>query len=150
VLPYIVVDASVAGAWSFAEPFSTQAQAVLAAIRNHHVNALVPHRFAEEVLRLCQKKTLPPPTGASILPDDAWDRFLDVVTSPIVFLPSGELHERGWQLAFATGLTTHDALYLAAAEYWQAELWTLDDRLAGPIPGAYANVRDLRSTSFPY
>jgi predicted nucleic acid-binding protein len=147
---YIVLDASVARAWSFSEPFTSQAQAVLAAIEDRRVIALAPDRFADEVLRICQKKALPPPVGASIAPDDAWLRFLEIVTSPIVLLPSEEVHERAWQLAFAAGLTTHDALYLALAERWGAELWTLDDLLAGPAAAAYAASRNLRLTPFPY
>ena len=147
---YIVVDASVAGAWSFAEPFSTQAQLVLAAIETHRVIALAPDRFSEEVLRICQKKMLPPPSGAGVSQVDAWTRFLEVITSPIVLLPSDELHERAWDLAVAAGLTTHDALYLAVAERWGAELWTLDDVLCGPAASRYAAVRDLRSARFPY
>ncbi len=63
---YIVVDASVAGAWSFTEPFTAAAQAVLASIEAHRVVSLAPDRFTEELLRLCQKKTLPPPIGASV------------------------------------------------------------------------------------
>jgi predicted nucleic acid-binding protein len=144
------VDASAAGAWSFTEPFSNQAQAVLTAISHRRVIALAPARFVEAILRLCQKKTLPPPVGASIAPDDAWERFLDVVTSPIEFIPSDVLLERAWELAVATDLTTHDALYLATAEQWAAELWTLDDRLAAPSMLAYAAVRNLRLTAFPY
>lgn len=147
---YIVVDASVAGAWSFTEPFSSQAQTVLTAISNRRVIALAPARFVEEILRLCQKKTLPPPVGASISSGDAWDRFLDVVTSPIEFIPSDSILERTWELAVATGLTTHDALYLATAEQWAAELWTLDDRLADPSLLPYADVRNLRLLAFPY
>ena len=147
---YIVVDASVAGAWSFSEPFTAAAQTVLAAIDTRRVIALAPDRFNEELLRICQKKTLPPPTGARVPPDDAWDRFLDVVTSPIVFFPSDELHERAWQLALTAGLTTHDALYLALAERLGAELWTLDALLAGPAAARFAMVRDLRVTPFPY
>lgn len=130
---YIVVDASVAGAWLFAEPFSANAHPVLQAIEDHRVIALAPDRFAEEVLRICQKKTLPPPAGASIPVSDAWGRFLEVMTSPLVVLPSDELHERAWQLASAVGLTTHDALYLALAERWGAELWTLDHVLASAV-----------------
>jgi predicted nucleic acid-binding protein len=145
--PYIVVDASVAGAWSFTEPFTTSAQAVFAAIDAHRVVALVPDRFNEEVMRLCQKKAL---ATTSITPDDAWDRCLEVITSPIVFLPSDELHVRAWELAFAARLTTHDALYLALAERWGAELWTLDDALAAPPAARFAAVRDLRSVPFPY
>lgn len=150
MLPFIVVDASVAGAWSFTEPFTVHAQAVLAAIEKRRVVALAPDRFAEEMLRLCQKKTLPPPVGASITLSDGWDRFLDVVTSPVNLLPSIEVHERAWQLAFAARLTTHDALYLALAERWGAELWTLDAVLCGPAAASFAAVRDLRSTPFPY
>jgi predicted nucleic acid-binding protein len=147
---YIVVDASVAGAWAFPETFSLLAQPVLAAVAANRVTALAPDRFVEEVLRICQKKILPPPTGAGVTPADAWERFLEIVTCPIVFLPSDELHERAWQLALNTGLTTHDALYLAAAERWEAELWTLDVELASPALSAYAQVRDLRTVGSPH
>jgi predicted nucleic acid-binding protein len=147
---YIVVDASVAGAWLFAETFSTKAQSVWDAVEKHRVNALVPDRFAEEMLRVCQKKTLPPPVGELISPANAWNQYLEVITSPIVFLPSNELHERAWELAFTAGLTTYDALYLALAERWEAELWTLDDLLCGSSAAAYATVRDLRTQVFPH
>lgn len=150
MIPFIVVDASVAGAWLFAEPFSADAQRVLEAIDARRVIALAPDRFAEELLRVCQKKTLPAPAGAGIAAPDAWDRFLDVITSPIELLHSDELHERAWQLAFAAQLTTHDALYLALAERWSAELWTLDDLLAARGSAIYTNVHDLRSTPFPH
>jgi predicted nucleic acid-binding protein len=147
---YVVVDASVAGAWLFPEAYSANAQPVLAAIDARRVIALAPDRFAEELLRVCQKKMLPPPDGAGVAPADAWERFLDVVTSPVEFLPSPELHERAWRLAVAARLTTHDALYLALAEGWGAELWTLDDLLAARGVLVYPGVRDLRTTAFPY
>ena len=148
--PFIVVDASVAGAWLFAEPYSANAQPVLAAVDARRIVALAPDRFAEELLRVCQKKTSPPPSGAAIPPADAWNRFLDVVTSPIELLNSDELHERAWELAHAAQLTTHDALYLALAERWGAELWTLDDVLASRGATIYAPVYNLRTTAFPY
>jgi predicted nucleic acid-binding protein len=148
--PFIVVDASIAGAWLFAEPYSVNAQLVLAAIDARRVIALAPDRFAEELLRVCQKKTQPLPAGAAIALNDAWVRFLDVVTSPIELLNSDELHEHAWQLAFAARLTTHDALYLALAERWGAELWTLDDLLAVRGMSVYPAVHDLRTTAFPY
>ncbi len=148
--PFIVVDASVAGAWLFAEPFSPEAQLVLAAVDARRVIALAPDRFAEEMLRVCQKKTLPPPDGAGIVPMDAWERFLDVITSPLELLDSEEFHQRAWQLAFTAQITSHDALYLALAERWGAELWTLDDVLAARGPRAYRAVYDLRTMAFPY
>src|SRR5437879_4531842 len=104
---YVVVDASVTRAWLFPEPFSLKAQSVLAAISANRAFAIAPDRFVEEVLRICQKKTLPAPMGAGVPPADAWDRFLDAVTSPIDLLRSDELHERAWQLALAAQLTTH-------------------------------------------
>lgn len=146
----IVVDASVASAWSFAEPFSTPAQSVLNAIEAHRITPLAPDRFAEEFLRVCQKKTHPPPDGAGLVPDDAWESFLDVVTSPIVLLPSGDYHEQAWKLALEAKLTTHDALYLAVAERWAAELWTADDHLATRGSLTDITVRHLRDHPFPY
>jgi len=71
---------------------------------------------------------------------------------PLYLFPSQELHERAWQMAVTTaGLTTHDALYLALAERWGAELWTLDGGLSAPaVLATYPNVRDLRTMLFPY
>lgn len=147
---YVVVDASVAGAWLFPEVYSANAQPVLAAVEARRVIALAPDRFGEELLRVCQKKSLAPPDGAGVAPADAWERFLDVVTSPIEFFPTPELHERAWQLAIAARLTTHDALYLALAERWGAELWTLDDLLALRGAVVYPAVYDLRAFAFPH
>lgn len=147
MLPYVVVDASVAGAWSFTETYSPQAQLVLAAIDGRRVHALAPDRFQEEVLRICQKKILSAPIRAT----DAWDRFLNIVTLPFLFVPSDDLHEHAWTLTLShPGLTTHDALYLALCEQWGAELWTLDDKLAACSAVSPAHIYDLRYTSFPY
>lgn len=147
---YIVVDACVASAWSFAEPYSLQAQRVLEAIVKNRVNAWAPERFVDEVLRVCQKKTLPPPGGVSMSAADAYEHFEDVVTLPIVLMPCEELRESAWNLAITTPkLTTHDALYLALARDWGAELWTLDAGLAS-TSAIYPFVHDLRTTAFPY
>jgi len=151
--PYIVVDASLAGAWLFAEPFSVLAQPVLDAVSHRRVIGLAPDRFEEELLRICQKKLRPPPIDAGLTPADSFGRFLDLMTAPIplYLLPSQELHERAWQMAVATpGLTTHDALYLALAERWGAELWTTDGVLGNSTAAMYPNVRDLRYDVFPY
>ena len=53
--PYVVIDASVAGAWLFAEVLSARAEPVLTAVRKRRVIALVPDRFEGELLRICQK-----------------------------------------------------------------------------------------------
>ncbi len=150
--PYLVVDACVAGAWSFSETYTPQAQIVLRAIEDRRVIAVAPDRFSEEMLRICQKKTqIPSGNGLSVTTQDAWARFLDVMASPLVFHPSGELHEDAWNLAIqVTGLTTHDALYIACAKLWGAELWTLDARLAAVPQTIFSEVYDLRSETFPY
>lgn len=151
--PYIVVDASVAAAWLFAEAYSAQAQPVLDAIAGRRVIGLAPDRFEEELLRVCQKKLRPAPDGAGLHAVDSFGRFLELVTAPIpmYLLPSQELHERAWQMSVATpGLTTHDALYLALAERWGAELWTTDEKLGSRGVAVYPRVRDLRLVPFPY
>lgn len=150
-LPRVVIDACVAGAWSFSEVHTQAAIPVLDALQHTRILALAPDRFEQELMRVCQKKTLPPPIGASIAPADAWARFLDVVTSRIEFVPSAGLEERAWDLAMATPrLTTHDALYLAVSEARAAELWTLDSVLAAGSPACQVVVMDLRTTPFPY
>ena len=147
--PYIVVDACLAGAWSFPEAYTPQAQIVLTAIETRRVIAIVPDRFAEEILRVCQKKTTS--VGASLTAASAFERFLDIMTSPLVFHPSEELHEQAWRLATTIpGLTTHDALYLACAMLWDAELWTLDAKLAAVDSNVYGKIHDLRFEGFPY
>jgi len=154
MVPYIVVDASVAGAWSYNEPYSAPAARVLAAIVARRVIALTPDRFGEEFLSICRKKVRPPHEGGlSLPPADCWGRFEDVLTTPmpLYLVPTPELHERAWQLSLSmTRLTIHDAIYLALAERWGAELWTLDDVLGGPAARTYAAVRDLRRHDFPH
>lgn len=155
MIPYIVVDASVAGAWSYNEPFTSRAVPVLAAILARRVFAIAPDRFEEEFLSICRRKVRPPNEGGlSLPPADCWSRFEDILTAPMPFylLPARELHERAWQLSLAvTGLTVHDALYLALAERWGAELWTLDDVLGGlGVAAVYNNVHDLRTQAFPH
>jgi predicted nucleic acid-binding protein len=154
MIPYIVVDASVAGAWSYNEPFSAAAARVLDAIVGRRVIALAPDRFEEEFLSICRKKVRPPNEGGLSLPAaDCWSRFEDVLTAPmpLYLVPARELHQRAWQLSLSVSrLTIHDALYLALAERWEAELWTLDDVLGGPAAATYAVVRDLRQHAFSY
>jgi predicted nucleic acid-binding protein len=153
MVQYIVVDASVAGAWSYNEPFSAQAVPVLAAILDKRVIALVPDRFEEEFLSICRKKVRPPPEGLGLAVADCWSRFEDLLTTPmpLYVVSSRELHERAWQMSLTVPrLTIHDALYLALAERWGAECWTLDDVLGGPGAAGFAAVRHLRDHAFPY
>ena len=153
MIQYIVVDASVAGAWSYNEPFSARAVPVLAAIVARRVIALAPDRFEEELLSICRRKVRPPPDGLGLPAHDCWARFEDTLTAPMPFylVSARELHERAWEMSLAVArLTVHDALYLALAERWDAELWTLDDVLGGATAGAYAAVRDLRWHAFPH
>ncbi len=153
MVQYIVVDASVAGAWSYNEPFTSHAVPVLSAIVGRRVVALAPDRFEEEFLSICRKKVRPPPTGLGLPAVDCWDRFEDILTAPMPFylVSARELHERAWHMSLAVaGLTVHDGLYLALAERWDAELWTLDDVLGGPAAAAFDSVRDLRHHSFPH
>jgi predicted nucleic acid-binding protein len=126
---------------------------VLAAIVARRVVALAPDRFEEEFLSICRKKVRPPPDGLGLRAADCWSRFEDVLTAPMPFylVSSRELHDRAWQMSLAiAGLTVHDALYLALAERWGAELWTLDDVLGGSAASTFAVVRDLRRHPFPY
>ncbi len=98
-------------------------------------------------MRTCQKKTV----SRLFSQADTLYMFLDVVTSPIVLLPSYVVHERTWELAFELKLTIHDALYVAMAERWDAELWTLDREMGAPlVTSRYPNVHDLRTEPFPY
>ena len=154
MIPYIVVDASIAGAWLFSEQFTSEAKPVLEALVAQRVIGLAPDRFEEELLRICQKKTLPPPEGAGLSPDQCFDRFQDLMTSPIPFylLPSQELHEQAWEMATTIPkLTTHDALYLALAKRWSAELWTADSDLAGQdVRTVYGKIYDIRSEPFSH
>ena len=127
---------------------------MLRAILGRRILALAADRFEEEFLSTCRKKVRLPNEGGLSLPSAyCWEKFEDTFTTPmpLYLLPSRDLHERAWQLSTAvTGLTVHDALYLALAERWDAELWTLDDVLGGPAAAAYARVRDLRRIAFAY
>jgi len=147
VRPYVVIDACVFGAWTFNEPYSLAAIKVLDAIEDYRIYPVVPDRFTNEVLRICQKKYTS--VNATVSAVSCWQQFQDTLSLSILLVPSDTLHQQAWNLSLTTGLTAHDALYLAVTQEWDAELWTLDDRLANVPRTVYKYIYDLRTDFSP-
>lgn len=147
---YIVINACVAGAWTFKETYTTQALSILDAIESYRVYPVVPDRFYIEALRICQKKTMKD-NSRPVSDLDAWQRFELITALPILSVPlDSSFYMNAWNIACAANLTVHDALYVALAQEWHASLWTLDAGLAGTPTTVYSDVFDLQTVMFPY
>jgi predicted nucleic acid-binding protein len=68
--------------------------------------------------------------SGEVAPDDAADALDAVLDLPIAVEPDADLHREALAAARRFGLpAAYDAHYLAVAERWRADLWTVDRRL---------------------
>lgn len=119
----LVVDASAIAAIVFAEPESPQVLARLAG-----EDLIAPQLLGYELANICATKMRRSPAEvARLLAQLATFSRLDIELVPVD-------HDAAAALAAVTGLTAYDASYLWLARTFNAELVTLDRRLAPAQP----------------
>jgi predicted nucleic acid-binding protein len=134
--PRVVLEVSAALLCVLDEPGSSRADAVLERMQAGVV--LAPDLWLAEVANAVWKSTR---RRLKPLPPELAAELLDTLQSmPIRLLPHMPLMARALDIALLTGLTVYDALYCAAAEREDAELVTLDRRLAGAAIALGLNV----------
>jgi predicted nucleic acid-binding protein len=135
--PRVVLDAGAALLCVLDEPGSGRAEAVLERLQTGVV--LAPDLWLAEVANAVWKSTR---RRLKPLPPELAPELLDALLGmPIRLLPHTPLMARALDIALLTGLTVYDALYCAAAERENAELMTLDRRVAGAAVALGLNVQ---------
>ncbi|MBX5493416.1 MAG: type II toxin-antitoxin system VapC family toxin [Chloroflexi bacterium] len=134
----VVVDASLAIKWVLAEPYTSQARALLLDWETRNVRRLVPALFASEICAPLLKRRRQGVLSASLAL-----QALQVVLTAVEIRPvDGRLAARAYALADQLGFwKAYDCLYLALAEDEGCEVWTSDERLWKAAHGLFPWVR---------
>lgn len=132
----VVVDASVAAKWCLPanhEPFSQQAEDLVAAYRDGEVDLLVPDLFWPEL--------------ANVLWKSIWKRKIDATHAERAYrgvsglemptVSSRDLVPQALQLAMQNQRTVYDCVYVALALVSDANLITADERLANALAARF-------------
>lgn len=116
----IVIDASVAVKWFLPEPLGEEAVALLA---ENEVRAAPEHILVEVGQTLIRSWR----TGGITL--DHAREAVNALSQLLQLSPTRDIAVRAIEIAADASCTNYDALYLAAAERWDATFVTADRRL---------------------
>lgn len=128
----IVVDASVAVKWILPEPFSEEAETLLSA----HIVRIAPEHLLVEVGQVLLRAV-----RAGAIPLDDAREAVASLPQFVQVLPTHRLATHAMEVAVRVGCTNYDALYVAAAERWEAVLVTADRRLERQLNSAKSSAR---------
>ncbi len=118
----LIVDASVAVKWFFAETHSHEARQLLAPRIVLHAPDFILTEIANVIWKKARRKEIPSP--------QPYIDELANITDAVALQPSTELVIKATALAVQIDHPVYDCLYLACAEAWGAPLVTADERLA--------------------
>lgn len=139
----MVVDASVAAKWILPEPGHEQAQAVLCGDEPLFAPELIRVEVASAITKRVRLNILSPEEAMA-----ACDRWLRLVDSDVIELvPDRELLGRAIEHALVVRHALQDCLYLSAATFLGAGLFTADRTLADRGRVVIADVRLVSSTN---
>lgn len=124
----LVVDASVAFKWYVEEPQSDEARAILAS----NEPLIAPDILVAEVGNAAWLRL----NRAQISVAQAEELLAKLLAVFSTLVPAADLIVRAVQIAAEIAHPVYDALYLAAAERWNARLVTADKRLLAKCAAA--------------
>lgn len=116
----LVVDASVIAKWFYDEPDTATARLLLGLDRLLIAPAHAPAEVGHVLARRVRDGTLTP---------EAMADAMSGLSRTVVFVPLPGLYAEASRIAVETGTSFYDALYVAAAEAWKADLIDADTRL---------------------
>lgn len=129
-----------------------RAQIVLAAVYSRRIVTSAPDLLAIEVMSV-GRRLISGRGGSGMQPGDVLtqlDLFFDL---RIAFVPTVQLREEAWRLVLEHRLSLADAMHLACARYYDAELWISHDHADGFVGQARAarcDVHVLANERFPH
>jgi len=134
----VCVDASLAVAWLFDEPFSKNADALRREWREKGIRMIGPAQFHAEVTSAIRKRVY----FKEILPEEGELVFSVYLDVPIRIIDGTEVYRKAWELTKEFNQPVcYDMLYLAVAEIEDCELWTCDKSLVNSMKGKSERVR---------
>jgi len=117
----LVIDASVAIKWFVREVHSEHALTIL----NGHHTLFAPDLLFTECGSILWKKVRRREFGQS----DAWRIFRTLEQVPIDASPDATLRPLALEIAFQSGRSVYDSMYIACAMEWEVPMVTADERL---------------------
>jgi predicted nucleic acid-binding protein len=134
----IVVDASFAVKWLFAEEHSDLADAITAALARRGEPIIAPHLLPIEVANVIRQHR----RRGALTPEEARGRLARFFSYGVRLLAPATLTERALAIADEQDLAAvYDAHYIALAELEGCDLWTADRRLLRTLAGRLPFVR---------
>jgi len=127
-LSLYVVDANVVAKWFVPEPLSDEAVRLL---DDEHELAS-PDLLWPEVVNVVWKKS----RAGQITPQEASRIVAALDTCPLTAFPSRLVLGGALEIAFGTGRSVYDSVYLALAVALECPLATADERLANALLGS--------------
>ncbi len=121
----VVVDASVAGKWFFAEQHSDRSSRLLSSRRTLLAPDLLMTEFGNLIWKRCRRSELSQDEARAVLRD-----FLRI---PLSIVPSSPLVGPALEIALACDRTFYDCLYLALAVNRNCRLVTADERFVNAL-----------------
>lgn len=122
----VVVDASLALKWVLEEPYTLEANSLLAEWRNHRRRLLAPALFLYEVTNPLAKRI----QRHRLTLEQGKERLRFFLESGPLLRQIASLHPRALEIMQRFNLqTAYDSHYLALAESQRCECWTADEQL---------------------
>jgi predicted nucleic acid-binding protein len=142
----IVVDANLAGAFVFEEEHTQHAKRVFASVHRKTHRLIAPRFWIQECGNLCLNQWRRKRLNKAELAD----AFMRTTTLPVALMDTDHLLDAVFPMAMQYELTPYDSLYVATAEYVEAPLVTLDDKLIGALRGGGWPGQVMHASEWPF
>lgn len=147
-LRYVVPDTCAIAASLYNEMYSANTDPMLQAIRQRTVDAVSPSLGLPEFLNVSRKKlnikfTSPP--LSQVIVDATIAKFMLL---PITWIDVEPFTNKAWRLHCDHGIETGDAFFVAIAEEFSAEIWTIDTQFTASTQPVYADIYDLKAVAW--
>lgn len=122
---WVVADSGVFLAVVLNEPYSTQADALIALWKQDGIRIAAPYLFRYEAVAVVRKHV----ARGTLKPEDGVAALEKLLLEPVKVFMDDDLLRRAYELATRFNRpTTYDSQYLAVAERLGCEFWTADER----------------------
>jgi predicted nucleic acid-binding protein len=135
---YVIADSGIFLAAVLTETLSKQATNLIAEWKADQVEILAPYLFRYEIVSVLRKRVV----RGEYTYDEAVAALDGLLREPVKFITNDRILRRAFALAHELNRpATYDAVYLALAEQYECDFWTLDERFYNAILPDYSRIR---------